>query len=58
MSLNKHCILYPDPVVDIFLLQEIKPGLIGLMNPKLTFAQSEIQDGDIICFQVELSEKE
>ena len=27
-------------------LQEIKPGMIELMKPKLTFTQSEIQDGD------------
>lgn len=32
--------------------------MIELMKAKSTFAQSEIQDGDIICFQVELSEKE
>lgn len=38
--------------------QEIKPGMIELMKPKLTFTQSEIQDGDIICFQVDLNEKE
>jgi ubiquitin carboxyl-terminal hydrolase 7 len=38
--------------------EEIKPGMIELMKPKATFAQSEIQDGDIVCFQVEISEKE
>ena len=38
--------------------QEIKPGMIELMKPKLTFTQSEIQDGDIICFQVDMNEKE
>lgn len=38
--------------------QEIKPGMIELMKPKLTFAQSEIQDGDVICFQVDLPDKE
>ena len=38
--------------------QEIKPGMIELMKPKTTFAQSEIQDGDVICFQVEISDKE
>ncbi|PVG02230.1 putative ubiquitin-specific processing protease 21 [Serendipita vermifera] len=38
--------------------EEIKPGMIELMKPKATFAQSEIQDGDIICFQVEISEKD
>lgn len=32
--------------------------MIELMKPKMTFAQSEIQDGDVICFQVEISEKE
>ena len=32
--------------------------MIELMKPKLTFTQSEIQDGDIICFQVEISDKE
>jgi ubiquitin carboxyl-terminal hydrolase 7 len=38
--------------------EEIKPGMIELMKSKATFAQSEIQDGDIICFQVEIGEKE
>ncbi|CCA77798.1 probable ubiquitin-specific processing protease 21 [Serendipita indica DSM 11827] len=38
--------------------EEIKPGMIELMKTKATFAQSEIQDGDIICFQVELSDKD
>jgi ubiquitin carboxyl-terminal hydrolase 7 len=32
--------------------------MIELMKPKMTFAQSEIQDGDIICFQVDMPEKE
>jgi ubiquitin carboxyl-terminal hydrolase 7 len=32
--------------------------MIELMKPKLTFAQSEIQDGDVICFQVDLPDKE
>lgn len=53
---------YPFTVLDRFLItaytQEIKPGMIELMKPKLTFTQSEIQDGDIICFQVDISEKE
>ncbi|KAI8455154.1 ubiquitin thiolesterase [Phakopsora pachyrhizi] len=40
------------------LYEEIKPGMIDPMKPKATFLQSEIQDGDIICFQIELSEKE
>lgn len=32
--------------------------MIELMKTKLTFTQSEIQDGDIVCFQVEMSDKE
>lgn len=32
--------------------------MIELMKSKMTFAQSEIQDGDVICFQVEISDKE
>ncbi len=28
------------------------------MKSKATFSQSEIQDGDVICFQIELSEKD
>src|SRR5258708_5940291 len=40
------------------LSKEIKPSMIELMKPKYTFTQSEIQDGDIICFQVDISDKE
>ncbi|KAF9052946.1 hypothetical protein BJ165DRAFT_1413298 [Panaeolus papilionaceus] len=40
------------------LYEEIKPGMIELMKPKLSFLQSEIQDGDVICFQVDLPDKE
>ncbi|KAG9126664.1 hypothetical protein FRC07_002537 [Ceratobasidium sp. 392] len=46
------------PTTPLKLYEEIKPGMIEVMKPKLTFAQSEIQDGDVICFQAELSEKE
>ena len=45
-------------LVDLGCVQEIKPGMIELMKPKLSFAQSEIQDGDVICFQVDLPDKE
>jgi ubiquitin carboxyl-terminal hydrolase 7 len=38
--------------------QEIKPNMIELMKPKATFLQSEIQDGDILCFQADQSEAE
>jgi ubiquitin carboxyl-terminal hydrolase 7 len=46
------------PGTPLRLFEEIKPGMIELMKQKLTFAQSEIQDGDVICFQVDHSEKE
>ncbi|KAJ6618506.1 hypothetical protein B0H10DRAFT_2375371 [Mycena sp. CBHHK59/15] len=46
------------PSTPLKLYEEIKPGMVELMTTKLTFAQSEVQDGDIICFQVELPEKE
>ncbi|PLW25122.1 hypothetical protein PCASD_24039 [Puccinia coronata f. sp. avenae] len=37
------------------LYEELHPGKINPMKPKATFLESEILDGDIICFQVELS---
>ncbi len=40
------------------LYEEIKHSMIEPMKPKSTLAQSEIQDGDIVCFQKVLSEKE
>lgn len=46
------------PGTPLKLYEEIKPSMIELMKPKLTFAQSEIQDGDVICFQVEQTDKE
>ena len=42
----------------IALPQEIKPGMIELMKSKRTLHQSEIQDGDIICFQDEIFDQE
>jgi ubiquitin carboxyl-terminal hydrolase 7 len=38
--------------------KEIKPNMIELMKGKSTFFQSEIQDGDVLCFQAEPSEAE
>ncbi|KAI6036100.1 hypothetical protein PISMIDRAFT_10918 [Pisolithus microcarpus 441] len=46
------------PGTPLRLYEEIKPGMIESMKAKSTFAQSEIQDGDVICFQVEQAEKE
>jgi ubiquitin carboxyl-terminal hydrolase 7 len=40
------------------LFEEVKPGMIELMKMWATFAQSEIQNGGIICFQVEIPETE
>ena len=40
------------------LYEEIKHSMIEPMKPKQTFSQAEIQDGDVICFQKDLSEGE
>jgi ubiquitin carboxyl-terminal hydrolase 7 len=32
--------------------------MIELMKMKATFLQSEIQDGDIVCFQVDMTDRE
>ena len=40
------------------LYEEIKHSMIEPMKPKATLQQAEIQDGDIICFQKALLEKE
>ena len=42
----------------VSLPQELKPGIIELMNLGFTIPQSEIQDGDIICFQIAISNEE
>ncbi|KAK0549532.1 ubiquitin-specific protease ubp15 [Tilletia horrida] len=46
------------PTTQVKLYEEIKPGMIEQMKPKATFVQSEIQDGDIICFQMDIPEKD
>ena len=40
------------------LYEEIKHSMIEPMKPKATLQQAEIQDGDIVCFQKTLLEKE
>ena len=40
------------------LHEEIKPSMIEPMKPKQTLHQAEIQDGDVICFQKALTERE
>lgn len=44
-------------MTDADCIQEIKPSMIEPMKQKATFLQSEIQDGDIVCFQTEMSEQ-
>ncbi|KAM0756443.1 cysteine proteinase [Meredithblackwellia eburnea MCA 4105] len=46
------------PTTALKIYEEIKPNMIEQMKMKATFLQSEIQDGDIVCFQVEMGEKE
>ncbi|KAL3478386.1 hypothetical protein BJX99DRAFT_224406 [Aspergillus californicus] len=43
---------------EFVLYEEIKHNMIDLMKPRQTFQQSEIQDGDIITFQLALKETE
>ncbi|CAB5376644.1 unnamed protein product [Rhizophagus irregularis] len=46
----------PDTPLKIY--EEVKPNMIEEMHLEFTFQQSEIQDGDIICFQKALTERE
>ncbi|GAA5900428.1 uncharacterized protein JCM6883_002840 [Sporobolomyces salmoneus] len=46
------------PTTPLKIFEEIKPNMIELMKMKATFLQSEIQDGDIVCFQVDMSDRE
>ncbi|KAG9295196.1 hypothetical protein G9A89_006177 [Geosiphon pyriformis] len=46
------------PNTPLKIYEEIKPNMIEEMKTKATFHQSEIQDGDIICFTKALTEKE
>ncbi|KAG7531294.1 hypothetical protein FFLO_04472 [Filobasidium floriforme] len=46
------------PTTPLKLYEEIKAGMIEQMKLRQTFVTSEIQDGDVICFQAEISDKE
>lgn len=46
------------PTTQVKLYEEIKPGMIEQLKPSATFVQSELQNGDVLCFQIELSEKD
>jgi hypothetical protein len=43
---------------ELQLFEEIQPTMIEPIKGKQTFHQAEIQDGDIICFQKALTDKE
>jgi ubiquitin carboxyl-terminal hydrolase 7 len=38
--------------------QEIKPEMVDAVKLKATFSSAELGDGDIICFQKEISAEE
>ncbi|GAA5890945.1 hypothetical protein JCM8208_003103 [Rhodotorula glutinis] len=44
------------PTTPLKIFEEIKPNMIEGMKMKATFLQSEIQDGDIVCFQVDIND--
>ncbi|KAF9649112.1 cysteine proteinase [Thelephora ganbajun] len=46
------------PGTPLKLYEEVKPGMIEPMKLKYTFARSEIQNGGVICFQLETSDQE
>jgi len=46
------------PSTSLKFYEEVKPGLIQCLNPNETFSNSEIQDGDIICVQIEMTREE
>ena len=48
----------PTSLPSLALYEEIKHSMIEPMKPKSTLAQAEIQDGDIVCFQKVISDKE
>ena len=49
---------WPSNSCTLRLWEEIKQNMIEPMKAKITLAASEIQDGDIVCFQRTLSDKE
>ncbi|KAF2235914.1 ubiquitin carboxyl-terminal hydrolase 21 [Viridothelium virens] len=49
---------WPSNSCTLRLWEEIKQNMIEPMKAKITLAASEIQDGDIICFQRGLNDKE
>lgn len=43
---------------EVQLLEEVKPDMVDILSPKSTFAEAEISDGDILCFEKVLSPEE
>jgi len=48
----------PDGITHLSFPQEIKPGMVEFLEPSRTLSQSGIVDGDIICFQMIISDEE
>ena len=46
------------PLPTLSLYEEIKSSMIEPLKPKATLQHAEIQDGDIVCFQKQLHEKQ
>ncbi|KAI9103187.1 cysteine proteinase [Phlyctochytrium arcticum] len=46
------------PGTPLKLFEEVKPEMIDALKPKMTFAQAELGDGDIICFQQDIKADE
>ncbi|KAJ3098511.1 hypothetical protein HDU97_003967 [Phlyctochytrium planicorne] len=46
------------PGIAVKLFEEIKPGMVEVLKPKTSFQAAELGDGDIICFQKDLTPAE
>ncbi|KAI9598113.1 cysteine proteinase, partial [Syncephalis fuscata] len=46
------------PATSISLFEEVKPGMVDGLNGDKTFRDAELQSGDIICFQADLTPNE
>ncbi|TPX38452.1 hypothetical protein SeMB42_g06732 [Synchytrium endobioticum] len=44
------------PNTPLKLFEEVKPTMIDTLKSKITFVQAELGDGDILCYQKELTE--
>ncbi|KAF0511326.1 cysteine proteinase [Gigaspora margarita] len=64
-ELDKVCDIIPilcekkefPPHTTLRIYEEVKPSMIEKMKSKWTFQQAEIQNGDIICFQKDLTDE-